>query len=121
MRLKYLKYVYCESTFLRGYQFLWFGYKLQVRGFCVCIKNKVFMIYIFQHNKFHWVANLLEIFNTLYRWQTASQVSFFVGCLNFVDQPSYENHKYWYPTNSSDFTVFKSRAMSNELFNVTVL
>jgi hypothetical protein len=25
--------------------------------------------------------------------------------LNFVDQPTHENHKNWYPTNKSDFTV----------------
>ena len=26
--------------------------------------------------------------------------------LNFVDQPTHENHENWYPTNKSDFTVF---------------
>ena len=41
--------------------------------------------------------------------------------LNFMDQPSHENHKYWHPTNNSDFTISKCRAMSNELFNVTVV
>ena len=25
--------------------------------------------------------------------------------LNFVDQPTHENHENWYPTNKSDFTV----------------
>jgi hypothetical protein len=25
--------------------------------------------------------------------------------LNFVDQPTQENHENWYPTNKSDFTV----------------
>ena len=27
--------------------------------------------------------------------------------LNFIDQPNHENHKKWYPTNKSDFTVGK--------------
>jgi len=31
---------------------------------------------------------------------------FIVRCiLNFIDQPTHENHKNWYPTNKSDFTV----------------
>ena len=25
--------------------------------------------------------------------------------LNFIDQPTHENHENWYPTNKSDFTV----------------
>ena len=25
--------------------------------------------------------------------------------INFVDQPTHENHEYWYLTNKSDFTV----------------
>jgi hypothetical protein len=41
----------------------------------------------------------------IYRCQTASQVSLFAGFLIFVDQPTYENHENWYPTNKSDFTV----------------
>ena len=28
--------------------------------------------------------------------------------LNFVDQPTHENHENWYPTNKSDFTVYIS-------------
>jgi len=32
----------------------------------------------------------------IYRYQTASQVSLFVGFLIFVDQPTHEN---WYSTN----------------------
>ena len=33
--------------------------------------------------------------------------SSFIVCwiLNFVDQPTHENHENWYPTNKSDFTV----------------
>jgi len=27
--------------------------------------------------------------------------------LNFVDQPTHENHDNWYPTNKSDFTVMR--------------
>ena len=27
--------------------------------------------------------------------------------LNFVDQPTHENPENWYPTNKSDFTVYK--------------
>ena len=26
--------------------------------------------------------------------------------LNFVDQPTHQNHENWYPTNKSDFTVY---------------
>jgi hypothetical protein len=29
--------------------------------------------------------------------------------LNFVDQPTHENHENWYPTNKSDFTVLLNR------------
>ena len=48
---------------------------INFRGFCtqnkVCGLNTLY----FQHNKFHWVADLRESFNTLDRCQTASQVS----------------------------------------------
>jgi hypothetical protein len=30
--------------------------------------------------------------------------------LNFVDQPTHENHENWYPTNQSDFTVAEKNA-----------
>jgi hypothetical protein len=30
---------------------------------------------------------------------------FYRWILNFVDQPTHENHKNWYSTNKSDFTV----------------
>ena len=39
----------------------------------------------------------------IYRYQTASQVSLFVGFLIFMDQPTHENHENWYSTNKSDF------------------
>jgi hypothetical protein len=28
--------------------------------------------------------------------------------LNFVDQPTHENHENWYPMNKSDFTVYNT-------------
>ena len=40
----------------------------------------------------------------IYRCQT--DTSFIVRwILNFVDQPTHENHENWYPTNKIDFTV----------------
>jgi hypothetical protein len=35
--------------------------------------------------------------------------------LNFVDQPTHENHENWYPTNKSDFTVYKIFHQQREL------
>jgi hypothetical protein len=33
--------------------------------------------------------------------------------LNFVDQPTHENHENWYPTNKSDFTVVQKGVMNH--------
>ena len=48
--------------------------------FVFVLKINSWFIY-FQHNKFHWVANLRESFNILDRCQPHSQLSFFVGFL----------------------------------------
>jgi hypothetical protein len=45
--------------------------------------HKIRGLYIFNMIKFHWIANLREIFNTIDRCQTASQDSLFVGFLIF--------------------------------------
>ena len=37
--------------------------------------------------------------------------------LNFVDQPTHENHENWYSTNKSDFTVFKKASTGSILQN----
>ena len=44
-----------------------------------------------------------------YIWMSNCYPSFIVRwILNFVDQPTHENHENWYPTNKSDFTVYGS-------------
>jgi hypothetical protein len=37
--------------------------------------------------------------------------------LNFIDQPTHENHENWYPTNKSDFTVGASKCCI-DLFSI---
>jgi len=53
---------------------LWF------RGFCVCTQNKILY---FQYNKFHWVENLRESFNTLDR--RATIISAFVKIFSQIN------------------------------------
>ena len=51
-------------------------------------------------------------------WIAFVNISMFIvrWILNFVDQPTHENHENWYPTNKSDFTVFKHIFILTNIF-----
>ena len=36
--------------------------------------------------------------------------------LNFVDQPTHENHENWYPTNRNGFTVYTSKCLFSLIY-----
>ena len=50
------------------------------------------------HSRTAWLYIDVKLLppNFIFRW-----------ILNFVDRPTHENHENWYPTNKSDFTVYK--------------